>query len=177
MLKLSPHGQLEAMTWLSKAFSPEIDAKERGNHDGNVSLAQSWRLQASFQFQIKKRGEQLSPLEWRSKGGQTFAQQGISPLEPRRGSLQRRGALAATVRIKSCYDGDSCRTITGKKVRLVCIDTPELRVKRADPLPAKTARDHLWLLVAEKLVIIRRVTTDRYERTVDELLADGLDVQ
>lgn len=72
-----------------------------------------------------------------------FAQQGVSPLEPRRGSLQRRGVLAETVRIKSCYDRDTCRTSTGKKVRLVCIDTPELRVKRADPLRAKTARDDL----------------------------------
>ena len=30
------------------------------------------------------------------------------------------------VTIKSCWDGDSCRTSTGEKIRLACIDTPEL---------------------------------------------------
>ena len=31
-----------------------------------------------------------------------------------------------SVTIKSCYDGDTCRTTTGEKIRLACIDTPEL---------------------------------------------------
>ena len=45
------------------------------------------------------------------------------------------------VSIHSCYDGDTCTTTTGEKVRLACIDTPELRGRNADPVPAKAARD------------------------------------
>ena len=26
------------------------------------------------------------------------------------------------VKIRSCYDGDTCRTSTGRKIRLACID-------------------------------------------------------
>ena len=39
-------------------------------------------------------------------------------------------AAIETVTIRSCYDGDTCRTTTGEKIRLACIDTPELRGKR-----------------------------------------------
>ena len=33
------------------------------------------------------------------------------------------GALPITI-IKNCYDGDTCTTIDGEKIRLACIDTP-----------------------------------------------------
>lgn len=91
--------------------------------------------------------------------------------------LSPAAALAETVRIHSCYDGDTCRTSKGEKVRLACIDTPELRGKRADPVPAKAARDYLRSLVAGKTVTIRRITTDRYGRTVAELFVDGSNIQ
>jgi len=52
------------------------------------------------------------------------------------------GALP-TVTIASCYDGDTCRTTEGEKLRLACIDTPELRGRNADPVPATAARDYL----------------------------------
>ena len=81
------------------------------------------------------------------------------------------------VTIDSCYDGDTCTTSTGEKIRLACIDTPELRGKRADPVPAKAARDHLRALVVGRNVGIRRITTDRYGRTVAELFVDGSNVQ
>ena len=42
-------------------------------------------------------------------------------------------AVLASVVIASCYDGDTCMTATGEKVRLACIDTPEIRGTRADP--------------------------------------------
>ena len=77
------------------------------------------------------------------------------------------------VLINSCYDGDTCTSSTGEKIRLACIDTPELRGKRADPVPAKEARDFLIELVVGRKVTIRRVTTDRYGRTVAELFVDG----
>jgi len=78
-------------------------------------------------------------------------------------------AALASVVIASCYDGDTCTTTTGERVRLACIDTPELVGKRAEPAPAKAARDHLRNLVVGKKVGIRRITEDHYERTVAEL--------
>jgi endonuclease YncB( thermonuclease family) len=81
------------------------------------------------------------------------------------------------VLINSCYDGDTCTSSTGEKIRLACIDTPELRGKRADPVPAKEARDFLIELVVGRKVTIRRITTDRYGRTVAELFVDGSNVQ
>jgi micrococcal nuclease len=78
------------------------------------------------------------------------------------------------VSISSCYDGDTCRTTTGEKIRLACIDTPELRGRNADPIPAKASRDYLRSFIAGKTITIRRITTDRYGRTVAELFADGV---
>ena len=71
-----------------------------------------------------------------------------------------------SVTIQSCYDGDTCTTTEGEKIRLACIDTPELRGKKADPIPAKAARDYLNDLVAGSTVTIRRITEDRYGRAV-----------
>ncbi len=81
------------------------------------------------------------------------------------------------VSIRSCYDGDTCNTTTGGKVRLACIDTPELRRRNADPVPAKAARDYLRSYLKGKAITIRRIDTDRYGRTVAELFADGANVQ
>ena len=86
-------------------------------------------------------------------------------------------AALASVVIASCYDGDTCTTTTGERVRLACIDTPELVGKRAEPAPAKAARDHLRNLVVGKKVGIRRITVDRYERTVAELFLGLTNVQ
>ena len=77
------------------------------------------------------------------------------------------------VTIKSCWDGDTCRTSAGEKIRLACIDTPELTGPRADPVPAKAARDYLRRMVVGKQVEIRRITKDRYGRTVGELFLAG----
>ncbi len=79
--------------------------------------------------------------------------------------------------IDSCYDGDTCTTTSGEKIRLACIDTPEIRGPRADPEPAKAARDFLNSYVAGEEVSIRRITKDRYERTVAELAKDGVNIQ
>ena len=86
-------------------------------------------------------------------------------------------AAIASVVIASCYDGDTCTTTTGERVRLACIDTPELVGMRAEPVPAKAARDHLRELVVGKEVEIRRITKDRYERTVAELFVENINVQ
>ena len=86
-------------------------------------------------------------------------------------------AALESVTIRSCYDGDTCTTSVGEKVRLACIDTPELRGRRADPVPAKAARDYLRAVVVGREVGIRRITKDRYGRTVAELFVDGSNVQ
>ena len=86
-------------------------------------------------------------------------------------------AALASVVIASCYDGDTCTTTTGERVRLACIDTPELRGKSAEPVPARAARDHLSNLVVGKKVGIRRITEDRYGRTVAELFLGEKNVQ
>ena len=82
-----------------------------------------------------------------------------------------------SITIQSCYDGDTCTTTDGEKIRLACIDTPELRGKKADPIPAKAARDYLNDLVAGSTVTIRRITEDRYGRTVAELSINGMNIQ
>ena len=82
-----------------------------------------------------------------------------------------------TVTIQSCYDSDTCRTTDGARIRLACIDTPELRGERAQPERARAARDHLRAMVVGKPVGLRRITVDRYGRTVGELFVDGMNVQ
>ena len=82
-----------------------------------------------------------------------------------------------TTIIINCYDGDTCTTINGEKIRLACIDTPELKGKKAKPIPARKARDFLNDLLVNEKVFIRRITTDRYGRTVAELIKDKTNIQ
>ena len=82
-----------------------------------------------------------------------------------------------TTLIKSCYDGDTCTTSKGEKIRLACIDSPELKGDKANPIPAKKARDFLNNLIANKQVFIRRITFDKYGRTVAELYKDEINLQ
>ena len=81
------------------------------------------------------------------------------------------------VRIDHCYDGDTCRTTSGERIRLACIDAPEIRGNPVDQDRAVAARDRLRMIVVGKLVDLRRITTDRYGRTVGELFLDGMNVQ
>ena len=83
-------------------------------------------------------------------------------------ALAQPAAALETVTIRGCYDGDTCRTTDGERIRLACIDTPELKGKRAQPERAKAARDHLRAMVVGKPVSLRRINTDRYGRTVGE---------
>ena len=83
----------------------------------------------------------------------------------------------STVTIQSCYDGDTCTTTEGEKIRLACIDTPELKGKKADPIAAKASRDYLNDLVTGSTVTIRRFTEDRYGRTVAELSKGPINIQ
>ena len=86
-------------------------------------------------------------------------------------------AKLPTTIIKSCYDGDTCTTIDGERIRLACIDTPEIKGKKADPIPAKEARDFLNKLLVNEKVSIRRISNDRYGRTVAELFKNDINIQ
>ena len=79
--------------------------------------------------------------------------------------------------IKNCYDGDTCTTTKGEKIRLACIDTPELKGSRADPKKAEISKDFINNLIASEEVFIKRITKDRYGRTVSELFKDGKNIQ
>ena len=79
--------------------------------------------------------------------------------------------------IKDCYDGDTCTTLKGEKIRLACIDTPELKGWKADPIQAKEAKDFVNKLVANEEVSIKRITKDRYGRTVGELFKNKVNIQ
>ena len=82
-----------------------------------------------------------------------------------------------SITIENCYDGDTCTSNTGEKIRLACIDTPEIRGPRANPELAKAARDFLNSQIAGKKVSIRRITKDRYGRTIGELSIKGTNIQ
>ena len=86
-------------------------------------------------------------------------------------------ASFSIVFIKDCYDGDTCTTLKGEKIRLACIDTPELKGWRADLTQAKEARDFVNKLVANEKVSIKRITKDKYGRTVGELFKNGVNIQ
>ena len=81
------------------------------------------------------------------------------------------------ITIKGCYDGDTCTSSEGEKIRLACIDTPEIRGKRAKPNEAIAAKNFLNEKIKSKKVSIRRVTEDKYGRTVGELSFNGENIQ
>ncbi len=79
--------------------------------------------------------------------------------------------------IKNCYDGDTCTTTNGEKIRLACIDTPEIKGARANPERAKYVRDYLNSLIKGKEITIKRITYDKYGRTVAELFKNEKNIQ
>ena len=81
------------------------------------------------------------------------------------------------VKIKNCYDGDTCTTESGEKIRLACIDAPEIRGKNADPLKAEASKEFLNNLLSNKKVKIKRIDADRYGRTVAEIFVEGANIQ
>ena len=83
----------------------------------------------------------------------------------------------SSIFIKSCYDGDTYTAVDGEKIRLACIDTPEFKGPKANPIKAKESKDFLNNLVANKQISLKRITKDRYGRTVGELFKNGLNIQ
>ena len=60
---------------------------------------------------------------------------------------------------------------------MACINTSELKGAKANPVQAKEARDYINSLIAGKDVDIKRVTKDKYGRTVAELSMNEINVQ
>ena len=82
-----------------------------------------------------------------------------------------------SIKIISCYDGDTCTSSEGEKIRLACIDTPEIRGNKINKGQAFLARDFLNSKVKGKSVSLKRITTDRYNRTVGELYINNINIQ
>ena len=91
------------------------------------------------------------------------------------------------VRFQGCYDGDTCTTPDAEKVRLACIDAPDIAKRQRfratrmsstsyDNSAFERSADNLRALVSGRLVGIRRITTDRYGCTVTELFIDDKNV-
>ena len=57
------------------------------------------------------------------------------------------------VKIIRCHDGDTCTTDKGEKIRLACIDAPELK----QPF-GKASRDHLKEIIKDRAAKIDRLT-------------------
>ena len=83
----------------------------------------------------------------------------------------------SSVIIAKCYDGDTCTTKNGEKIRLACIDAPEIASKNAEPIKAERSKEFLNNLVLNKKVFIKRINTDRYGRTVAEIFIDDINIQ
>ena len=81
------------------------------------------------------------------------------------------------IKIVDCYDGDTCTSSEGEKIRLACIDTPELRGKKASPQEALLAKNYLNLLIKNKKVTLKTITKDRYSRTVGEIYLNKTNIQ
>ena len=76
-------------------------------------------------------------------------------------SSRSKGDAEEKVKIARCYDGDTCTTDKGEKIRLACIDAPE----RDQPF-GKASRNHLKEIIKDRPVKIDRINTDRFGRTI-----------
>lgn len=79
------------------------------------------------------------------------------------------GGAANAELVKSVYDGDTLTLTNGEKVRLACIDTPEMKntaKKKADKVAATAARDYLIRLINNGDLTVDRVGQDLYGRTI-----------
>jgi hypothetical protein len=82
--------------------------------------------------------------------------------------------------ITKVHDGDTVTTASGEKIRLACIDAPEItnnKHGKKDPVGGPASQKWLSKLILNTDVKIQRITKDLYGRTVARLfLADGTEV-
>jgi micrococcal nuclease len=93
-------------------------------------------------------------------------------------------AEAVTVKMLSCYDGDTCRlereTLPGRdRVRFANADTPEIEGQCQEEIrQAMMARDYTRDLVVGRAVTLTAIQPDKYDKRVDAFvqLPDGRDL-
>jgi micrococcal nuclease len=75
--------------------------------------------------------------------------------------------------VADVYDGDTFRMSSGKKVRIVGIDTPETGERFHDE-----AKDYLARLIINKEVTLKPLAAgkDRYQRTLAQVFVDTMDI-
>ena len=82
--------------------------------------------------------------------------------------------------ITKVHDGDTVTTAAGEKIRLACIDAPEVtnnKHGKKDPIGGPASQKWLSNLILNTDVKIQRITKDLYGRTIARLfLADGTEV-
>lgn len=82
--------------------------------------------------------------------------------------------------ITKVYDGDTVTTASGEKIRLACIDSPEMsnnRHGKKDPIGGPASKKWLSDLILDTDVKIQRITKDLYGRTIARLfLSDGTEI-
>lgn len=88
--------------------------------------------------------------------------------------------LAYGERVTQVYDGDTITVGSNEKIRLMCIDTPEIRKNshgRANTENALKARDFLRNLILDKDVVVARYGKDFFKRTLARIyLKNGKEV-
>lgn len=89
-------------------------------------------------------------------------------------------AIAYGEKVTQVYDGDTITIGQSEKVRLMCIDTPEIRKNshgRADTESALKSRDYLRSLILGQEVVVARYGKDFFKRTLARIyLKDGREV-
>lgn len=82
--------------------------------------------------------------------------------------------------IVKVHDGDTITTSNGTRIRLACIDAPEVKTNvhgKKDPILGPASKDWLSSVVLNQDVTVKKIATDKYGRTVARLLLkDGTDV-
>jgi endonuclease YncB( thermonuclease family) len=89
-------------------------------------------------------------------------------------------SVAKADMITKVYDGDTVTTASGEKIRLACIDSPEMsnnRHGKKDPIGGPASKKWLSDLILNTDVKIQRITKDLYGRTIARLfLSDGTEI-
>jgi micrococcal nuclease len=86
---------------------------------------------------------------------------------------EKKQAVPGKEIVADVYDGDTFRMSSGKKVRIVGIDTPEIGERFHDE-----AKYYLSSLIINKEVTLKPLATgkDRYQRTLAEVFVDTMDI-
>jgi endonuclease YncB( thermonuclease family) len=86
------------------------------------------------------------------------------------------GQEPITVKVLSCYDGDTCRlereVLPGRdRMRLANADTPEIEGRCQEEIDrAVMARDYTHTLVAGKVVTLSAIEPDKFRKRIDAYL-------